>query len=149
MFGANCYFSRNCPITPECDRTLQRELHRNYLLQMTNPDHWHNCNHSHSQTPTPDEGFSQPIFFSAINVDDVVHARPEVVPLAAHGAGSGGVPAGPSIIHAPEVGPVAAHGVYVPEVVLPPGWDAPLRNPIPVNIPPACYGVDRMEEPSG
>jgi hypothetical protein len=105
---------------------------------MTDPDNHRNHNRSRSQTPpqnspaTPEEGFPQPNFFSPAaqaalgqhgNVDIGIDNDDPF--LIGNSTGSRVVHAGPPVINMP------------PEVILPPGWDAPLRHPIPVNIPAA------------
>ena len=116
---------------------------------MTDPDHRRNRNHSRSQTP-PDEGFPQPSFSTAahsqrVDISSEVNDDPFLDPSAVHSQHDtihSGMVNNPFLDRAGHatgsrvVNSDPPH-IHVPEVVLPSGWDAPLRNPIPVNVPPA------------
>ncbi|KAG6833580.1 hypothetical protein H0H93_013141, partial [Arthromyces matolae] len=111
------------PSTPESQRqqSLQRSTDRLRCLMMTDPDERRaNANRRSNMCPRDD--------------------APPLPPLLFHGAR-------PPIIHAPPtaanddpfaVGAVTqAPHLHIPETHLPAGWNAPLHNPIPQNVPPA------------
>ena len=153
------------PTTPESAHHSARIADRMCRNQMTDPDH--RCSqargkrHSDTSTPPPPP---QPNFAVRLAADipqvhiPEIHRLPVATFSGSVAASGSGVPvvARPSVSEDPfRILPSVTSGVdyqllsgsNIPQVQLPPDWNAPLRNPVPLRPPPSVYEIPQVQLP--
>jgi hypothetical protein len=155
--------SHQRPQTPEGERQNARVADRMQRLQMTDPDERRRRHNRGSPIPPLPPVIQQPVFapeIPQVNIPENLNA-PGVFPVPAPvpaivvndpfmiNLGNNNLPGLPLNNNVPDLalGNNNLGFFNIPEVQLPQGWNAPLQNPVPRNVPVVPPAVRRRRTP--